>query len=166
MNQSSEHRSNLLNFLSTMSLNPFRSSLGAPTLCLLGLAIFNSCAAAAAAVAGDTYPYTVYRGTFIHLPRLNSSVTTPELERNQGALWVSAEDGRIKGFDWTVGDDASFATFMGSHGWVGAGAGAGGGGGSDTVVEVVESNDEQNEFFFPGFIGISCPPTQLPISQY
>lgn len=101
------------------------------------------------------YPYTVYRGTFIHLPRLNSSSAKPELARNQGALWVSSEDGRIKGHDWQVGDDASFQSFLARHGWTDADASADCN--DTTKVKVVESNDEQNEFFFPGFIGISYP---------
>lgn len=99
---------------------------------------------------GTTYPYTVYRGTFIHLPRLTSISDTPELTRNQGALWVSS-DGRIKGHDWEVHDDATFQKFLSSHGWVDAATHDRG-----VVVKVVESNDDQNEFFFPGFIGMSC----------
>lgn len=73
-------------------------------------------------VAAMEPPYTVYRGTFIHLPRLHSNTAKPELARNQGALWVSAADGRIKGYDWNVHDDASFKAFMSSHGWTDAGA--------------------------------------------
>ncbi|KFY23674.1 hypothetical protein V493_05706 [Pseudogymnoascus sp. VKM F-4281 (FW-2241)] len=109
------------------------------------------------------YPYTVYRGTFIHLPQLNSSSAKPELARNQGVLWVSSEDGRIKGYDWEVRDDASFQTFMSQHGWVEAGARRGRKSNSGTKkaaieVKVVKSNDERNEFYFPGFIGISYLP--------
>lgn len=99
-------------------------------------------------------PYTVYRGTFVHLPRLNSSSVKPELARYQGVLWVSSEDGRIKGYDWQVRDDASFQSFLSSHGWtITKGTES-----SSTSVVVVESNDERNEFFFLGFIGKFCQP--------
>ncbi|KFY96020.1 hypothetical protein V500_02582 [Pseudogymnoascus sp. VKM F-4518 (FW-2643)] len=113
------------------------------------------------------YPYTVYRGTFIHLPRLNSSSAKPELARNQGALWVSSEDGRIKGYDWQVRDDASFQTLMSHHGWVDADAKIDRNSNSDTKVEVVEvkvveSNYERNEFFFPGFIDTHIHAPQFP----
>lgn len=132
-----------------MFLNPSRLSAGLPALCVC-FALLNACGAMAA-----ESPYTVYRGTFIHLPRLNSSSAKPELARNQGALWVSSEDGRIKGHDWQVGDDASFQSFLARHGWTDADASSDC---NDTIkVKVVESNDEQNEFFFPGFIGISYP---------
>ncbi|OBT86124.1 hypothetical protein VE02_05400 [Pseudogymnoascus sp. 03VT05] len=64
-----------------------------------------------------TYPYTVYRGTFIHHPRLNSSSAKPELVRNQGALWVSSENGRIKGYDCptTHGNEFFFPGFIDTH---------------------------------------------------
>lgn len=127
-----------------MILNLSRLSLGLPALCL---ALANACGTAASC------PYTVYRGTFVDLPRLNSSSTKPELVRNQGVLWVSSEDGRIKGHDWQVSDDASFQSFMSSHGWTDADATDGNS--KSTKVKVVESNDEQNQFFFPGFIGTS-----------
>lgn len=107
------------------------------------LALLNACSATAA-----TYPFTVYRGTFIHLPRLNSTSDKPELDRNQGVLWVSSADGRIKGYDWSVNDDASFQSFLSSHGWTDGTSTSKG-----TQVQVVESNDARNEFFFPGFIG-------------
>lgn len=125
-----------------------------PPTCLsvlwLCLALLNACGAIAIA-----YPYTVYRGTFIHLPRLNSSSAKPELARHQGALWVSSEDGRIKGHDWQVRDDASFQSFLSDHGWTDADATIDD---KSTKVKVVESNDERNEFFFPGFIGTPYLP--------
>ncbi|KFY02590.1 hypothetical protein O988_02051 [Pseudogymnoascus sp. VKM F-3808] len=91
----------------------------------------------------------------------------PELARNQGALWVSSEDGRIKGYDWNVVDDASFQTFMSSHGWTAAAASTNGNSDSQTraeaiEVQVVESNDERNEFFFPGFIDTHIHAPQFP----
>ncbi|KAJ5719493.1 hypothetical protein N7493_007948, partial [Penicillium malachiteum] len=105
------------------------------------------------------YPYRVYRGTFIHLPRLNSSTVKPELVRNQGVLWVSSDDGRIKGYDWQVNDDASFQSFLSSQGWTDASSS----GGSDSkLVQVVKSNDERNEFFFPGFIDTHIHAPQFP----
>lgn len=129
----------------TMILNLSRLSLGLPSLCL---ALLNACGTAA-----SEYQYTVYRGTFVDLPRLNSSSTKPDLVRNEGVLWVSSEDGRIKGHDWQVSDDASFQSFMSSHGWTDADATDGSA--KLTKVKVVKSNDEQNQFFFPGFIGTS-----------
>lgn len=125
-----------------------------------GLAALWLCLAllAAGSSAAETYPYTVYRGTFIDLPRLNSSTATPALARNQGVLWVSSEDGRIKGHDWQVRDDASFQAFLSSHGWTDSDADADADASPEaTKVKVVESNDEQNEFFFPGFIGTFYP---------
>lgn len=122
------------------------SSLGLPALWLC-LALLNACAVAV------TYPYTVYRGTFIHLPRLNSTSAEPELARNQGVLWVSSKDGRIKGYDWKVRDDASFQSFLSRHGWADADATTSGNAKPSTKVKVVQSKDGRNEFFFPGFIG-------------
>ncbi|KAB8229702.1 uncharacterized protein BDW43DRAFT_322057 [Aspergillus alliaceus] len=121
------------------------------------LALLNACGNIVVA-----YPYTVYRGTFIHLPRLNSSSAKPKLVRNQGALWVSSEDGRIKGYDWQVHDDASFQSFLSRHGWTDADTTTNGNADSSTKIRVVESNDEQNEFFFPGFIDTHIHAPQLP----
>lgn len=69
---------------------------------------------------------------------------------------MSSDDGRIKGYDWGVHDDASFQRFLSHHGWTNAGNSARDevSGKSSTRVNVVQSNDEQNEFFFPGFIGM------------
>lgn len=125
-----------------------RFTVGFPTVWLC-IALLNACGTIATA-----YPYTVYRGTFIHLPRLNSSMTKPELVRNQGVLWVSSIDGRIKGYDWQVGDDGSFQSFLSSHGWTDANASPNDDASSFTQVQVVESDDKRNEFFFPGFIGM------------
>ncbi|KAJ5813608.1 uncharacterized protein N7503_000358, partial [Penicillium pulvis] len=129
---------------------------GLPAVWLF-IAFLNACGTTATA-----YPYTVYRGTFIHLPRLNSSSTKPELARNQGVLWVSAADGRIKGYDWQVVDDASFQSFLSSHGWTDANASSKKHTRSSTQVQVVESNDERNEFFFPGFIDTHIHAPQFP----
>lgn len=128
-----------------MILNLSRS-LGSPALWLC-FALLNACAVAV------TYPYTVYRGTFIDLPRLNSTSAEPELARNQGVLWVSSKDGRIKGHDWKVRDDASFQSFLSRHGWADADATTSGNAKGSTKVKIVQSKNEHNEFFFPGFIG-------------
>jgi guanine deaminase len=99
--------------------------------------------------------FNVYRGTFIQLSRPTASGSKPELRRDQGALWVSRADGRIKGWDWQAHDDQSFAQLMMRNGWVNLNAledseitPA-----SKTGVMVIAANEERNEFFFPGFIG-------------
>ena len=130
-----------------MHLNISGFSAGVPALCLC-LVIFYACGTMAA-----EFPYTVYRGTFIHLPRLNSSSAKTQLARNQGVLWVSSADGRIKGYDWGVHDDASFQSFLSRHGWTDDAANDNS---KSTEVKVIVSNDERNEFFFPGFVGM--PP--------
>ncbi|GAB1217324.1 hypothetical protein ATERTT37_006562 [Aspergillus terreus] len=122
------------------------------------LALLNAFVLATAAA----YPYTVYRGTFIHLPKLNSTSAKPELVRNQGALWVSSKDGRIKGYDWHVRDDASFQSFLSRHGWQDVDSTAHGDAKSSTKVKVVKSNDDRNEFFFPGFIDTHIHAPQFP----
>jgi guanine deaminase len=129
----------------------FRFSVGLPALWWC-LALLYTCGTGAKAT---TYPYTVYRGTFIHLPRLNSSSAKPELARNQGALWVSSEDGRIKGYDWQVRDDISFQSFLSRHGWTDADVTTNDNASPRTKVKVVQSVAERNEIFFPGFIGMS-----------
>lgn len=136
-----------------MFLKCSKFSVGLPAFWLYLAALLHACGSMAMA-----YPYTVYRGTFIHLPRLSSSSAKPELARNQGALWVSSEDGRIKGYNWQVRNDASFQSFLSRHGWTDADATTKDNANSSTKVKVVKSNDERNEFFFPGFIGISYLP--------
>ena len=103
------------------------------------------------------YAFTVYRGTFIQ-SILPDSSSEPVLSRDQGALWVSAADGRIKGWDWQANNDNGFAELMTRNGWVDIDAvGAQdkvNGYGSKIRVKVVIASEEQNEFFFPGFIGM------------
>lgn len=104
------------------------------------------------------YEFTVYRGTFIQLGRLpepdqTSSPAKPELQRTQGVLWVSAESGRVKGFDWKTVDDEAFTGFMSRHGWVDVDGKTNGNLGGATKVKIVEAREDRNEFFFPGFIG-------------
>lgn len=111
------------------------------------------------------YAFTVYRGTFIQSV-LPDSGSKPELSRNQGALWVSAADGRIHGWDWQASDDSGFAELMSRSGWVDINAiGAQdqvNGHVSKTRVKIVTANEEQNEFFFPGFIDTHIHAPQYP----
>jgi guanine deaminase len=109
-----------------------------------------------------SFTLTVYRGTFIQLPRLPDSGAKPELVRNQGALWVSASDGRIKGWDWQAHDDTGFAELLTRNGWVDIGSDITGQG-SKTRVKIITASEEKNEFFFPGFIGIYTP--SHPVSK-
>lgn len=109
----------------------------------------------------STYAYTVYRGTFIHLPRPPASDRFQNLQlvRNRGALWVSSADGRIKGCDWQAGDDSSFQALLNRHGWVDVDASTNGECDEPTVkVKVVTACEDRNEFFFPGFIGMFALP--------
>ncbi|KAJ5116731.1 Amidohydrolase 1 [Penicillium angulare] len=110
-----------------------------------------------------SHELTIYRGTFIHLPRLEGGLTTSKLKliRNRGALWVSTLDGRIKGFDWDAHDEGSFRELMRVNGWVDVDAQTNGN--SDHVkVKIVTSNEERNEFFFPGFIDTHIHAPQYP----
>lgn len=113
------------------------------------------------------YAFTVYRGTFIQ-SILSDSNSKPKLSRNQGALWVSAVDGRIQGWDWHAGDENGFTKLMRRSGWVDIDAveaqGQVNGHGSNIRVKIVTVNEEQNEFFFPGFIGMHyiLNPNQVP----
>ena len=104
----------------------------------------------------SAYDLTVYRGTFIHLPRIaDHSTTKPQLVRHSGALWVSSQDGRIKGFDWSVQDDSSFRDLLSRNGWTDVEAHTNGVQGPKTNVKIVTAREDRNEFFFPGFIGKS-----------
>ncbi|KAJ5594617.1 guanine deaminase [Penicillium hispanicum] len=115
----------------------------------------------------SAYAYTVYCGTFIQLPRLSECPTPakPELLRNRGALWVSAVDGRIKGYDWQARDDNGFAALMSKNGWIDVdGQHATGHNSNDLPVKVkiVHASEERNEFFFPGFIDTHIHAPQYP----
>lgn len=83
-------------------------------------------------------PVTLFFGTFVDLPRLRSG-RKHELSINHGVLWVSVSTGRIEGFDWSVDSEEELQSFVRKNGWV------------DT--QIVRSREDQNEFFFPGFIG-------------
>lgn len=115
----------------------------------------------------QAYAYTVYRGTFIQTSRLPDSTprAKTELVRNRGAIWVASADGRIKGFDWQARDDSSFKALMTRNGWVDADAAETNGyDGNEVRVKIVVASGERNEFFFPGFIGIS-PISSSPSSS-
>ncbi|KAJ5409659.1 uncharacterized protein N7487_004018 [Penicillium crustosum] len=111
------------------------------------------------------YAFTIYRGTFIQSV-LPDSGSKPELSRNQGALWVSAVDGRIHGWDWKASDESGFAELMSRNGWVDIDAieaqAQANGHVSKTKVKIVTANEEQNEFFFPGFIDTHIHAPQYP----
>ncbi|RAH51097.1 chlorohydrolase family protein [Aspergillus brunneoviolaceus CBS 621.78] len=102
--------------------------------------------------------YTLYVGTFIQLPRTSSPDDRHELAITRGALWVSAADGKIKGFDWSVASESDLQTLLKRHGWVLAGAGSR----SCVRVELVRAREDQNEFFFPGFIDTHIHAPQYP----
>ncbi|KAH2992399.1 hypothetical protein KXW58_006574 [Aspergillus fumigatus] len=102
--------------------------------------------------------YTLFLGTFIHLPRKPTGADPgakwrPALEINHGALWVSNSDGKIAGFDWSFspadGDVNSLTEKLGLSG---------------KVTEVVRAREERNEFFFPGFIDTHIHAPQYPNS--
>lgn len=109
--------------------------------------------------------YTLYHGTFIQLPRSVPPSGTKDiaLSINRGVLWVANADGRIKGFDWSVGteDEVALTDFVRRKGWTiiperealtnGATAIEDA---KETVTVVAGGRQGRNGFFFPGFIGI------------
>lgn len=95
--------------------------------------------------------FTLFFGTFIHLPRIPSEGKRPALEINHGVLWVSTSDGRIKGFNWNVHDEDGLRSLMEKENWVEEHRGSPARGVSK--VKIVRAREDQNEFFFPGFIG-------------
>ncbi|KAJ5652740.1 guanine deaminase [Penicillium longicatenatum] len=117
------------------------------------------------------YELTVYYGTFIHLPRLTEGQSRnkpkPQLVRNYGVLWVSAVDGRIKGFDWEAQHYEEVQALMARNGWVNIDN-------PETneknineeqiKVKLVSASIERNEFFFPGFIDTHIHAPQYPNS--
>lgn len=136
--------------------------------------------------------YHLFFGTFIDLSRKPDRNLQKEdaqfdhtLSVNRGALWVSLQDGRIKGFEWGV---ENLETFLEEKQWevviptpTESQSEIDGDpveeeeedkmlekeeenegekeayGGRDTV-RIFQAREEENEFFFPGFIGMhSCP---------
>ncbi|PGH02638.1 guanine deaminase [Blastomyces parvus] len=112
------------------------------------------------------YAYTVYYGTFIHLPRLPEQPATPtsppkyKLSINHGALWVSRPDGKIAGVDWEVKDENGLGELIERMGWRVEGEGEGVG----ELVKIVRSREQRNGFFFPGFIDTHIHAPQYPNS--
>lgn len=95
--------------------------------------------------------FTLFFGTFIHLPR-TAYEGKPALEINQGVLWVSTFDGRIKGFNWNIRDEEGLRSLMEKENWVeenrwGLARGI-------AKIKIVRAREDQNEFFFPGLIGM------------
>ncbi|KAA8650125.1 hypothetical protein EYZ11_010897 [Aspergillus tanneri] len=105
-----------------------------------------------------TPKYTLYIGTFVHLPREKTG-ERHELAIHRGALWVSAADGRIKGFDWSISNDGDLQDLIERHGWATEGSNWAGG---RPRVKVVRAREENNEFFFPGFIDTHIHAPQYP----
>lgn len=99
--------------------------------------------------------YIVFIGTFVHLPRS----TPTALAIRQGALWVSTADGRIKGTDWTIITDRDLRVLLKEKGWIPEDAPRYK---SGTRVSIVRAREEQNEFFFPGFIDTHIHAPQYP----
>ncbi|OJD12471.1 guanine deaminase [Emergomyces pasteurianus Ep9510] len=114
--------------------------------------------------------YTVYYGTFIHLPRLPNEPATPtsppkyKLSINHGALWVSQADGKIEGIDWEVRDEEGLRELIKNMGWKVEGEDGANGDGAGQLVEVVKSRSQKNGFFFPGFIDSHIHAPQYPNS--
>ncbi|OJJ76859.1 hypothetical protein ASPBRDRAFT_114296 [Aspergillus brasiliensis CBS 101740] len=109
--------------------------------------------------------YTLFVGTFIQLPRVKS----PEghkLAITRGALWVSTADGTIQGFDWTIANEKDLQRFLRQKKWTvvddndknGHKARHG------EKVTLVVAREEENEFFFPGFIDTHIHAPQYPNS--
>lgn len=108
------------------------------------------------------YELILYFGAFIHLPRLpkdqSQDKPKPQLVRNHGLLWVSANDGRIEGFDWEAQHYTAVQALMARKGWVDINNPETNGNntnGKQIMVKLVHTSTDQNEFFFPGFIGRS-----------
>ncbi|KAJ6153681.1 guanine deaminase [Penicillium chermesinum] len=113
----------------------------------------------------SAYDLTVYRGIFIHLPRIaDHSTTKPQLVRHRGALWVSTSNGRIKGFDWSAQDDESFRDLMVRNNWTTADVRTDLNGDHEPMIKVkiVRTREDRNEFFFPGFIDTHIHAPQYP----
>ncbi|PLB50636.1 atrazine chlorohydrolase/guanine deaminase [Aspergillus steynii IBT 23096] len=109
-------------------------------------------------------PYTLYFGTFVHLPREKSGLHH-ELAIHRGALWVSNDDGRIQGVDWSVEGHGGLLALVKSKGWVVAGTNTSEYGFSKKPrVRIVTADEEKNEFFFPGFIDTHIHAPQYPNS--
>ncbi|KAL4787063.1 hypothetical protein BJX76DRAFT_319404 [Aspergillus varians] len=94
-------------------------------------------------------PITLFYGQFIDLPRKKVG-EKHELSIRHGALWVSPSSGRIEGLDWSISSEAELQSLIKKNGWV--------------DIQVVRTREEQNEFFFPGFIDTHIHAPQYPNS--
>ncbi|KAL3474240.1 hypothetical protein BJX99DRAFT_181755 [Aspergillus californicus] len=91
---------------------------------------------------------TLFYGTFIDLPRTKSG-EKHELSVKHGALCVSAATGQIEEF-WSISSEEELQVLLKKNCWTGA--------------EVIRAREEQNEFFFPGFIDTHIHAPQYPNS--
>ncbi|PWY66822.1 Metallo-dependent hydrolase [Aspergillus sclerotioniger CBS 115572] len=108
--------------------------------------------------------YTLFVGTFIQLPRTKTGADH-QLAITRGALWVSNTDGQIKGFDWSIANEKDLKALLKTKGWTAI---------NDTTtttkskfgvkVTLVVAREDQNEFFFPGFIDTHIHAPQYPNS--
>lgn len=102
-----------------------------------------------------TPTYHLFYGTFIHLPRCPVG-GKHVLSVNHGAVWVSAADGRITGLDWDV-QEGGAKELLKRGGWVEGDSESNEShtyySKGDETVEIFQAKSEENEFFFPGFIG-------------
>lgn len=107
--------------------------------------------------------YHLFLGTFVHLPR-ETADGKHVLEINRGALWVSTSDGRIKGYRWDVRDDDGLRGLMKKEKWV-EDDGQASSSPKTTKVKITRAREDQNEFFFPGFIGTYVVGCFIAVSQ-
>ncbi|RDW67223.1 chlorohydrolase family protein [Aspergillus mulundensis] len=92
---------------------------------------------------------TLFYGTFVDLPRVEYG-WKHELSIRHGALWVSSSTGRITGSDWSIANESDLQSLIKKNGWHG--------------IQIVRAREEQNEFFFPGFIDTHIHAPQYPNS--
>lgn len=92
----------------------------------------------------------------------NKDANHAVLCRDNGAVWVSTSDGRIRGAEWGVKGPDGLRALMEKMGWVEEDDKSNG---KDTI-KVFMANEEENEFFFPGFIGMTGTSTIDPYIRY
>lgn len=119
----------------------------------------------------DQERLTVFKGTFIDLaaePDVAATSTAPpvhNLRIREGV--ISVKNGRITDTDWSVKTEEDLCAFLKSkYGYeekANAAAAAPLADASNEItvdtasdIRVVRSSEEQNGFFFPGFVGMSC----------
>ncbi|BCR99121.1 chlorohydrolase family protein [Aspergillus luchuensis] len=105
--------------------------------------------------------YTLFVGTFIQLPRFKSD-EGHKLAITRGALWVSTADGTIEGFDWSIANDRDLKRLLRHKGWTVVDDKNGHKGKHGVKVTLVVAREEENEFFFPGFIDTHIHAPQYP----